>query len=82
MVYVFWRSDYKISILFFQKLTKHSTLNSKDICSSLCQDIILSQKHAIYILLIWAKFHENPKPVTLSFPISYEYRSVLAKLII
>ena len=30
MVYVFRRSDCKIEILFFQKFTKHSTLNSKD----------------------------------------------------
>ena len=35
-----------------------------------------------YILLILANFHENPKPVTLSFPSSYGYGPVLAKLII
>ena len=68
---------------FFSKIYKTFNIQCKRlICSSLCQDIILSQKHAIYILLIWATYHENPKPVTLSFPTSYGYRSVLAKLII
>ena len=80
MVYVFRRSDCKISIFFFKNLQNIQFKRWK--CSSLCQDIILSQKHAIYILLILAKYHENPKPVTLSFPTSYEYRSVLAKIII
>ena len=68
---------------FFFKIYKTFNIQFKRwICSSLCQDIILSQKHATYILLIRAKYHENPKPVTLSFPTSYGYRSVLAKLII
>ena len=74
MVYVFRRSDYKFQY-FFSKMYKAFNIQFKrSICSSLCQDIILSQKHAIY--------HEYPKPVTLSFPSSYGYRSVLAKLII
>ena len=68
---------------FFSKIYKTFNIQFKRwICSRLCQDIILSQKHAIYILLIWAKYHENPKPVTLSCSTSYGYRSVLAKLII
>ena len=83
MVYVFSRSDCKISIFFFSKLNKTFNIQFKKwICSNLCQDIILLRKHAIYILLILAKYHENPKPVTLSFPTSYGYRSVLAKLTI
>ena len=82
MIYVFWRSDYKISIFFSKNYKTFNIKFQRSICSSLCQDIILSQKHAIYILLIWAKFHENPKPVTLLFPTSYGYRSVLTKLII
>ena len=80
MVYVFWRSDYKISI-FFLKIYK--TFNSKDRYVLIFVKISYNhKKQAIYILLIWAKFHEYPKPVTLSFPSSYGYRSALAKLII
>ena len=38
---------------FFSKINKTFNIQFKRwICSSLCQDIILSQKHAIYILLI------------------------------
>ena len=38
---------------FFSKIYKTFNIQFKRwICSSLCQDIILSQKHAIYILLI------------------------------
>ena len=82
MVYVFRRSDCKISIFFF-KCTKQSTFNSKDGYVLVFVKISYYQKkHAIYILLILAEYHENPKPVTLSFPTSYGYRSVLAKLII
>ena len=80
MVYVFQRSDYKISIFFFQKFTKQSTFNSKDRYVLVFVKISYYHKNMPYILLIWAKYHQNPKPVTLSFLTSYGYRSVLAKI--
>ena len=52
------------------------------IFSSLCQDIILPQKHALYILLIWAKRNANSKSVTLKFLTFYGCRSFYAKLIV
>ena len=61
MVYVFWRSNYKISIFFLKILQNIHIQFQRYICSNLCQDMILPQKHAIYILLTWAKFYENPK---------------------
>ena len=57
----FFSKIYKIINIQFQRM----------ICS-----IILPQKYAIYTLLIGATFHENPKPVTLSFLTSYGCRSV------
>ena len=81
MVYVFRRSDCKISF-FFSKYTKHSTFNSKDgYVLVLSRYHIITKTCHIYTADL-SQNHENPKPVTLSFPTSYGYRSVLAKLII
>ena len=54
---------------FFSKIYKTFNIKfEREICSSLCQDIILSQKHAIYLADL-NQFHENPKNGT--FVISY-----------
>ena len=82
MVYVFRRSDCKISIFFFQKFTKHSTFNSKDGYVLVFVKITYYHKKCHIYTAERAKYHENPKPETLSFPTSFGYRSVLAKLII
>ena len=79
MVYV---CDCKISI-FFQKFTKHSTFNSKDRYVLVFVKISYYHKNMPYVSCCSEpNIMKIEKLVILSFPTSYGYRSVLAKLII
>ena len=70
-------------LIFISEIYKKIKIQfQKRICSRLCQDTILLQKLAIYILLGSDKFHEHSKPVTLPFLTFYGCRSGFAKFTI